>query len=170
MQYWTLSRRLLLPVLIMLTGCAGSRVEFDRSTQFEILFYWGVEGRNRFDSISGTLTKDMVTEPPITVKLRLSPAEQAQIGAWADSLGFFELPVYTAPPDTSEMRITRTPCSEYLLRLVIGERTHAVYWTTCDETACAECDRANALGRLIGKLLMAREEYKRLPKPQGGYL
>jgi hypothetical protein len=66
-------------LLILLVGCAGSGPEFDRSKPFEILFYWGVEGRNRLDSISGTLTKDMVTGPPGESNRR--PAQARRRGA-----------------------------------------------------------------------------------------
>jgi hypothetical protein len=148
-------------------GCALPPPQPTTKGQAEILFHWGVGGRNRLDTISETLVKDMIGDPPLVVRFPLSAGEKRRIIALADSLGFFDQPVHVAPPDTAGIRHIAHPCEEYLLRISVGSWLHTSYWTTCDRSPCVECDRAATLGRLLSEYIEGRPGFQRLPAAQG---
>ncbi len=151
-------------------GCALPPPQPATKGQAEILFHWGVGGRNRLDTISETLVKDMIEVPPLVVRFPLSAGEKRRIIALADSLGFFDQAVHVAPPDTTGIRYIAHPCEEYLLRISVGSWLHTSYWTTCDMSPCDECDRAATLGRLLSEYIESRPGFKRLSAARGGYL
>lgn len=154
----------------LVAGCAMPPAPPTSRGQAEILFHWGVGGRNRLDTVNETLVKDMIGDPPLVVRFSLNDREKSRIVALADSLGFFDLPVNVVPPDTMGYRTIQTPCSEYMLRISVGVRIHTSSWTTCDQTPCDECDRAESLGRLLSQFIENRPAFKQLPVPRGGYM
>lgn len=166
--------RRLLTALVSLgalaSGCVPPPPQPATRGQAEILFHWGVDGRNRLDTTSETLVKDMIEDPPLVVRFPLSDQEKHRIIVLADSLGFFDQPVHVAPPDTAGIRYIAHPCEEYLLRISVGSWLHTSYWTTCDRSPCVECDRAATLGRLLSEYIESRPGFKRLPAARGGYL
>jgi len=136
----------------------------------EVLYCWGVGGRNRLDTISGTITKDLVADPAITVQFELSDQDRETIVQFADSIGFWRLPEVISPPDTLEIIEMMTPCSDHLLRISQRHRTKTVRWDTCYQNPCAERERVAPLGALVKRLVTEAEEYGKLPKIRGGYL
>jgi len=150
----------------LVIGCASSRVMRDRP---EFLFYWGEFGRNRIDTLSGTLVKDRIQEPPALSFISLSAQQRNQVVAWADSLGFWEMPPHVAPPDTSFLRTHSSSSGEYLLRLSVGRRTHTVYWSAEDASTCEPCSRFKALGGLIAGMVYSTNTWKRMPEAKGFY-
>lgn len=154
---------------VLTAGCTLPPPQPTSQGRPEILFYWGVDGRNRLDTTSGTLVKDMIKDPPLVVRFPLSDQEKHRIIVLADSLGFFDLPVHVAPPDTAGVRSVMTPCDEYLLRISVGTWRHTSYWTTCDRSPCLECGRAEVLGRLLRDYIESRPAFQRLPAARGGY-
>ncbi len=165
--------RRLLTALVSLgalaSGCVPPPPQPATRGQAEILFHWGVDGRNRLDTTSETLVKDMIKDPPLVVRFPLSDQEKHRIIVLADSLGFFDLPVHVVPPDTVDASSVMTPYDEYLLRISVGTWRHTSYWTTQDQSPCLECDRAEALGRLLSDYIESRPAFQRLPAARGGY-
>ncbi len=153
----------------LVAGCAMPPPQPATRDQAEILFHWGAGGRNRLDTVSETLVKDMIGDPPLVVRFPLKAREKSRIITLADSLGFFAQPVHVAPPDTNAYKTMQQPCSEYLLRISVGARRHTSYWTTCDQSPCVECDRAETLGRLLSEFIESRPGFKRLPAARGWY-
>ena len=139
-------------------------------TSISIVYDYGVHGRNKLDTISGTYTKDMVVDPSVTVKLTLTNEERDTILAEARAVGFFELPSQIVPPDTTELGCLGTPCGEELLRITVNSTSHTVKWDDCNCSPSSERDRADRVGRLIQKIIESKPEYKKLPKPRGGYI
>jgi hypothetical protein len=142
----------------------------EESQDITILFIWGVGGKNRLDTASASLTKDLVIDPAITVSFSLTQEEKLRILGWADSLGFFDLPDHIAPPDTSDMGCIQVPCSQYSLTVATSSRHHTSEWSDCNCSPCAERDRALSLAQLVERLVQGKEEYRRLPKARGGYM
>lgn len=141
-----------------------------RNSGMQVLFLWGVEGRNRIDTTAGTLTKDLVSDPSITVPFELSHEQLTHVFALADSLGFWRLPDCIAPPDTMPTVGMRHPCGEFLLRLDDGQRAKTVLWDTCKTNPCAEREQIRPLGELLKRMATASEAYRSLPKARGGYM
>ena len=130
-------------------------------TSFDVLFYFGTEGRNRIDTTTGTITLDC--NPPITGRFAFSHEELQSITALADSIGFRRLPACAAPPDTSPVDCEHHPCCRYLLRLDYGPwRMHTVQWDDCNCMPYAARDAVNILGKRIESLVRRKEEYRKL--------
>jgi hypothetical protein len=135
--------------------------------QPQILFYWGNYGRNRLDTLTGTVTKDLIVDGQVTAPLVLSASEVARIVALADSVGFFRLSSDLHP---SPIMGDRTPCRTYLLRIVNGSEAHVVRWDDCELGPSPERDRARIVGRAIELLVQHKEAFRKLPEARGGYL
>jgi hypothetical protein len=139
-------------------------------SNIRILFLWGIEGKNRLDTASGTLTKNLVLDGCVTVPFVLPQDDAESILACADSIRFWQLPMRIAPPDTLKYMSMVTPCSEYLLRISRGSRTKTVVWDYCHTAPCAERERIEPLRKLLLKIVSDSEAYNELPKARGGYL
>ncbi len=135
----------------------------------QILFIWGVGGRNRMDTTAGTLAKDLVSDPPVTVPFELSREQLERVSACADSMGFWRLPQHIAPPGTLGHASVVTPCDEFVLRLADGDRERTVRWDNCHDRPRAERDRIEPLEELLMGIVAASDTYRRLPEARGSY-
>jgi len=89
-------------------------------SDFNLIFKFGVKGpasepKNVLNTIKGTFTKDMVIDPPVTVKLRLTEEELEIIHRKMVEIGFFQYPTVfrvRVPPWDSIGIVT--PYSTYL--------------------------------------------------------
>jgi hypothetical protein len=142
------------------------------SHRVQILYYWGHDGRNRLDTQSGTVTKDLIADGQITAALVLDSTEVARILAVADSVGFDRLPEVIHAAAVNGTQKVRDPCNKYLLRISGSNRyeAHTVIWNDCEQNPSAERDRAMALGKTIEHLVGGKEAFRKLPKARGGYL
>lgn len=124
----------------------------------------GVKARNRFDSETNVLVKDMVCmdTPPKKTHLRLSLDDYRRILAVADEVKFFELPesLPTSGPFVE-------PNSHWRLWIRTNLRSHVVSWNDASDE---ESERAARVGRAIWDAISATDAYKRLPKPKCAYL
>jgi hypothetical protein len=153
---------------LIASGCAGtsSRSAHSRDN-VEILYYWGVEGRNRLDTLTRTVTKDLVLDGQITASFTLDAADFDRILAVADSVGFFRLPLDIQP---STLLGSSTPCSRHMLRIMRGSQSHTVLWNDCELGPSVERDRASRVGKTIETVVQSKDTYQRLPRARGGYL
>lgn len=165
-----------LGIVVMVLGLLATGLSFGSAgaasphitsvSEPQILFYWGHYGRNRLDTVTGTVTKDLIGAGQATAPLVLSPPEVARIVALADSVGFFDLPFDIHP---SPITGGRTPCSSYLLRIVKFSEPHAVRWDDCESGPSTERDRVRVLGRAIERLIEQKGAFLELPKAIGAY-
>lgn len=174
---------------VLVIGCAGTSVEnrvvtecADRSArqmdawyprhsqEIEVLYLWGVSGRNRIDTISGTLSKDLNADGTMTVPFELSDEQKSMIVQYADSIGFWLLPSMIAVPDSVEVIVHRQPCTEHLLRISHQNRVKTVMWSTCVQNPIMERDLVAPLGALIEGMATSSKAYKKLPTRRGWYL
>jgi hypothetical protein len=168
---------LALAAALYLLGCTPFMPRSCRASRgrVEVLYYWGVGGRNRLDTLVGVVTKDLVSDGQMSTRLVLEPSELDYILALADSLGFFQLPAVIAPPATVDGHAAmQTPCDSYLLRIgddvYRGHQAHTVMWNTCNANPSSQRDRAMRLGAAIERLVYRTKAWKSLPNPRGGYL
>jgi hypothetical protein len=70
------------PMLITVTaGIAGNRYSDLSSEGTRIEFRYGVGAKNVFDTYTGTFTKDLIGDPPVTIKMALTEDELLRIEA-----------------------------------------------------------------------------------------
>lgn len=149
----------------------------DLESDFNLIFKFGVKGpasepKNVLNTIKGTFTKDMVIDPPVTVKLRLTEEELEIIHRKMVEIGFFQYPTVfrvRVPPWDSIGIVT--PYSTYIFKVVShGVVVKQLRW---DDEICNENERAENLReliRLIIEIIESKPEYQRMPKPRAGYI
>ena len=150
------------------TGCDEQESE---ESNFNLEFKYGVMAGNILDTFKGTYTKDMVTDPPITVELSLSEEEKETIYQKMVEIDFFNYPdefTVDVPPD--EFIGIMTPYNSYYFKVEYNSQIKELWWedeiTNPDEKA----DKLRELVLLIRNIVESKEEYKALPEPTSGYL
>ena len=171
----------------LLLGCAGGgpgHVEPDVPVEgseavesieharddIQIMYCWGVQGRNRLDTITGTITKDLVSAGTITVPFELTAEQRKMIVDYADSIKFWRLPSRVVLPDSVELVEMQHPHTEHILVIWDSSRQKSVSWDTRVRNPIAERDKVAPLGAMIRKIVVESEVYKALPEFKGGYL
>jgi hypothetical protein len=149
-------------LLFILLACAALGVATQASS-IEVQFYYGVEARNKLDTIRGTFTKDMVCDSSITIPFDLTQTELASIFAKADSIGFFQMPANIV---IEHPRCWLTPCSKFYLRIKTYNTDHSVSWDNC---FCEEGSVLMELRTFIIEVIESRREYRVLPKARWQY-
>jgi hypothetical protein len=132
--------------------------------QIEILYCWGNQGRNRLDTATGTITKDLLADPPVTARFELLDEDRDSIVRFADSVGFWRLPDRIAVPDSVRSLRLIDPCTNHLLRIVGVFRSKTVIWDTCTDSPIEQRDRVAPLGELIQRIVEASETWQSLPQ------
>ena len=133
---------------------------------FNLLFRYGVGAKNELNTFEGTYTKDMVLDPPITIKLTLSDAELEQIRQKMVEIGFFDYPENF--PLRTDFEVT--PRTDYYIRVENGSSVKEVSWNSNSMLENNVQDNLLQLVDLIRSVVEQKPEYKALPPARGGYL
>lgn len=156
--------------IILMTVAASSQNTISPSpkndSNFNLLFRYGIGAKNELNTFEGTYTKDMVIDPPITIKLTLSDAELEQIRQKMGEIGFFDYPEGFPPRTDFEV----TPCTNYYIKV---ENCFSVKETSWNENSLLENNTQGNLLQLVNlirSIVEQKPEYKALPPERGGYL
>lgn len=129
---------------------------------FNLIFRYGVGGKNELDTFKQTYTKDMATDPPITIKFKLLDNEMAGIYQEINARQLFDM-----ADELTDERMFITPCSSYYLKVQMDSVQKELSWDDCRGKAS---DRLKQFTGYIISIIESNEEYKKLPAPRGGYL
>ena len=140
-------------------------------SNFNFIFKYGV-GTNPYGALNelnifeGIYIRDMVVDPPITVKLVLTQEELEEIYQKMVNIDFFNYP-RRFPKDPN---IGVSPCVRTYFKVSYNFTIKKVEWT--DESYFEGDTRQNIdeLLILIRDILESKEEYQNLPEPQAFYL
>ena len=151
-----------------INGCNESKTEV---SSFNLVFKYGITARNILDTFEGTYTRDMVTDPPVTIELSLSEREKEDIYKKMVECEFLNYPdefSVSVPP--GELTGLVTPYNSYYFKVEYNSRIKELRWddeiTNQDEKA----DRLRDLVIFIRNIIESKEEYKELPEPTSAYL
>ena len=174
-------RRLVLPIfglLALLLSSCGSPVEGSpqqgSTSGFNLVFKYGVGGaptKNVLETARGTFTRDMILDPPVTVKLKLSEDDLKRIRDKMDEIHFWDYPDvlgYEPPPGGLTRMVT--PYPSYYFRAERGGVVKELRW---DDQHADESERAvklRDLTVLIREIVESKPGYEELPEPRGGYM
>jgi hypothetical protein len=145
----------------------------DNPEGFSLVFEYGVGGsptKNVLDTSRGTFTKDMVVDPPITVKLSLAESELVRIRTNMDEIDFWSYPdilEYEIPADGG---YSVTPYGSYYFRAKSGLTVKELGWDDEHGDQSTQAVKLRELIRLIQDIIQSSDEYKALPEPRGGYM
>jgi len=131
----------------------------DNSLQF--IFKYGVGAQNELNTFNGTFTKDMVTDPSITIPMKLTESELSSISQKIKELGLLEKdPTIISP-------VKRIPCSSYYLKVNENSKEITKEWNDCSNDVKGEF---TTFSEFIYSIINSKEEYKNLPQPKSGYM
>ncbi len=165
---WSLISLALVAALLWTAGCSAPPPSEPR---FNLLFKYGVMARNELNTFNGTYTKDMVSDPPITVNLSLSKEELDRIYQKMVEIDFFDYPedfVVSVLPGESVGMIT--PHSSYYFKVEHNSKIKELRWEDKIINKDEKADRLRELIKLIRDTIEAKEEYRKLPSPTSGYM
>lgn len=165
----------LIVLVVILNGVAGyfalnnrsttptpSSSSTPQSTTFNLIFKYGVEAKNELNTFAQTYTKDMVMDPSITTKFKLTDSELAGIYQKLNDLKLFN---ESTKPIERNVRIT--PCSSYYLKVQTNSEQKELSWDNCRGRIS---DKFQQFTNYVIQIIESKEEYKKLPTSLGGYL
>jgi len=162
-----------LVLVVSLLGMAGCSTPPAAQSDFNLIFRYGVGAKNELNTFEGTYTRDMISDPSITVPLSLAEEEQDRIYKKMVEINFFDYPEkfsLTVAPGESVGMVT--PYMTYYFRVEYDSRIKEVRWE--DEiiniNENEKADKLRELIKLITDIIEAKEEYQRLPEPTSGYM
>ena len=136
-------------------------------SSFNLIFRYGVGGKNELNTYNDTYTRDMVVDPSITINFTLTVEEKWQILQKIAEVDFFNLPSnFTHDPSS-----WATPQVDYYLKVQNGTQTNEVSWIQYG--LLMESNVKSRLDQLIICIqgtIEQKPEYKALPEPRGGYV
>jgi hypothetical protein len=157
-------------IILFLVGCNSISTDYQlpetKPKKFDFVFNYGVKGKNQINTAKGQYTLDMVSEPPITTKLKLSDEEMKSIYSYMRQINILEYPENFRP----ENNVFVTSFQTYSLKIIIGGKEKNVYWEDKNSAETNDAIQLRNLFDKIQKIIENKEEFKMLPKPKGAYL
>lgn len=143
----------------------GLLVPANAVSGFNLVFKYGVAGKNILDTFAGKFTKDMIADPVITADFKLTPAEKESIGQKIKELDLFNKESkIKADPD---IQVGMIPCLSYYLKVQDSDLVREINWDNCT----GEISEAyRQFADFVINLIESKKEFKDLPPAQGGYM
>ncbi|GFN23898.1 hypothetical protein [Thermanaeromonas sp. C210] len=162
--------------LLLATGCGsgGKSAETSPPEDFNFILKYGVEAKNVLDTFAGTFTKDLINAGRVTTRLTLTPEEMAAVYAEMRRINILAYPEEFPPGQKKLGQVYVTPYPTYYLKVRMDGKVKEIYWEdiTGGQNMSAQPQEAVQLRNLIDKIIgmiEAKEEFKQLPTPEGGY-
>jgi hypothetical protein len=158
----------------MRLGSMDSDLTASEASCYDLVFVYGVKGNrpdpvNRLDTMRGTFTKDMVSDPSVTFELVLTDEQMAEIMGRMVEIGFLSYPSLYSPP-TGPVVSSVTPYSTYHLKLYRdGVIVKQVRMDTDVVSDDPKTENLVSLFTLIMDVIQSTDAWKDSPKPRSGY-
>jgi hypothetical protein len=157
--------------VLMVTACSANKSQNGKLPEkkpldFGFVLNYGVEAKNQLDTEKGTYTLDMVTEPSVTINLKLSEEEINEIYTLMKKLDILSYPDVFNPKSNT----MQTPFSTYSMKIIVDGKKKDIYWKDENVSESKVAVRLRDLINRIHEIVIGKEEYKKLPQPKGGYL
>jgi len=135
---------------------------------FGFILEYGSCYTNKLDTFRGEFTLDQVTEPSITIPLKLSAEQLEMIYQKMYEINLTQYPaIYAIPTHPGEQVGFVTPASHYNLEVVNGKSTTTISWTDeIIEPTALEADRLRELLKMIVQMISENPDGIELPKPK----
>ncbi|MDI6703843.1 MAG: hypothetical protein QME40_04140 [bacterium] len=161
-------------VVLAIVGCGlfvSKQLTTPSESNFNLIFKYGVGAKNVLNTFEGTYTKDMIVDPPITVKLSLSNEELHKIYQKMIEINFFGYPdrfFVSVPP--GEIVCMVTPYYSYYFKVEYNSKIKELWWEDNITNEDKKAEKLRELIKLITDIIKSKEEYKKLPSPRGYYI
>lgn len=145
------------------------------SKNFDFILKYGVGAKNVLDTFAGTFTRDLIMAGAATTRLALTPEEMGAVYAEMVKIDIFGYPERFTPRQKGTSQVYVTPHSTYYLKLQVGGKVKEIFWedTTGRQNLAAQPVEAVQLRNLIEKIIRMveeKEDFKKLPEAEGGYV
>lgn len=152
----------------MVTGCAGAATA--QKSGFNFIFKYGVMARNELNTFQDKFTKDMISDPSVTIDLVLTTAEMDSINQKMVDIDFFSYLDEFKVEVTGDIIGMVTPYSSYYFKVEYASGIKELSWEDEITNSDAQGDKLKELINLIKGIIESKAEYQALPKPSGGYV
>ena len=133
---------------------------------FNFIFKYGVGAKNALDTFKGEYIQDMVIESPIATELKLSDEEMKIIYSEMKKISIQSYQEIFKPKGNA----VQTPFTTYSIRIVFNDNIKNIYWEDENDSKTKEAIQLRELFKKIREIVSNKEEFKKLPKPKGGYM
>ena len=140
-------------------------VEYDSTKNpINIVFRYGVQGKNELDTFNGTFAKDLVIDGTATGRLYLSKQDLLQIQVKLTEIGFFEY------PDTFPSQGIVTPRGDGYLKVANGSIVKEVSWYSDSDYEDSRVKSLHDTAVFLMDLIESKPAYKAFPPANGAYM
>lgn len=161
--------------VVMLAGCSfikqsnskqvDTNLPDNKPSDFNFVLIYGINSGNELDTIKGTYTKDMIGAPAVTTNLKLSEEEMNEIYLKMKDINILSYPEKFYP----EGDVVHTPFETYSIKVVYSGMEKNIHWDDKNSSDSKEAVQLRNIFKRIHQIVSEKEEYKKLPKPKGGY-
>jgi len=136
---------------------------------FNLIFKYGVTANNILNTFDCTYQKDMVMDPPVIIKLKLTEEELDSIFVIMQSIDFFEYPdTFFVNVQSGTIGVTM-PSSKYYFYVKKDSISKKIYWDDSIVNPDDSADELRRLNKYIMDSIKSKEDYAKLPNPRGSY-
>ncbi|OGO18782.1 MAG: hypothetical protein A2Z15_07880 [Chloroflexi bacterium RBG_16_50_11] len=153
------------------TGNSPATTTTSDNSSFNFILKYGVTAKNEIDTYQDKFTKDMISDPPITINLRLTNEEMERIYQKMIEIDFFSYPerfMVNVPPGEPTTIVTPFPIYQFTVEK--DSQIKKLDWDDRIMNPDVKADRLRELINLIIDIIESKEDYKALPEPSGGYM
>lgn len=155
----------LLPVVLMLGACSSTVYPKEMPDDFDFSVEYGVEGRQKVDTFTDTIVKDLVIDGLVETSIALTDVEMRDIYSKVVALDMMGQLDFEGD-EKSECETEPEIRTEWMIHLN-GDLNIVRYTTFCRDTP--DSLAITELQDYIHELVAAKEEYKMLPESNGYY-
>jgi hypothetical protein len=156
-------------IVLSFIGCNSTNIKNQlpesKPKDFNFVLNFGINAQNQLDTAKGQFTKDMITEPSITTSLNLTDEELNTI-----YLEMRKINILSYPENYDlDSAVSQKPFEEYSIKIIFNGKEKRINWKqTVNKTK--EAIQLRELVSEIRKIIVNKEEFKKLPEPKVGYL
>ena len=157
-------------VLTVLVGCSANQMPTEKPKDFAFILKYGVGAKNVLNTKDGTFTKDMISSGTKTTDLKLSDDELVTVYNDLRKINIMDYPEVFKPDRFVITQRSVSPNLTYELTIVYSGKQKTVFWN--DESLSEESEAKLLRGMIdrVRSIIESKDEYKKLPEPQGGYI
>lgn len=136
-----------------------------RPKDFNFVFNFGVGAKNQLDTTKEQFTKDMVREPSVSTKMVLTEEEMNSIYSEMKKIDIMNYPDNFTPKGAVETK----PSSNFSIIIIANGIEKKIYWQNVQGSKTKAATQLKKLLNNIFKIIINKEEFKKLPPAKDTY-
>ena len=157
--------------MLLLLSCSDQSIS-PEERDFNILFRFGVGGRNELNTFQNTYTKDLILDGTRTVPLALSPDELRAIESKLVEADFFSYPDTFAVATEDSVLVSIDPHMTYFFRVRHHSIIKTLMWNESPLPTSSDprLENLRRIVQFVMNIVEQRPEVQNLPPARGGYM